>query len=77
MKIIKLKKDSLCVTGGFFNSRLLLAFNNPQKNQQRKPTAVIPKFYELNKIKLDKTSVFMPFLYILVIICKYLAYETF
>ena len=76
MNIIKLKKDSLCVAGGFFNSRLLLVFNNPQKNQQRKPTSVIPKFFELNKIKLDKTSVFMPFLYILVIICKYLPYET-
>ena len=75
MNIIKLKKDSLCVAGGFFNSRLLLPFNNPPKNQQRKRFEIIPKFYKLNNIILFKTSVFIHFLYIIVIICKYLLYE--
>ena len=76
MNIIKLKKTPRCVAGGFFNSWLLLSFNNLKKKQQNQPLAVMPKFYKLNKIRLDKTSVIISFLNIIVIICKYLPYET-
>ena len=76
MNIIKLKMDPRCVAMDFFNSWLLLSFNSPKKKQQQQPLAVILKFYKLIKIKLNKTSVFIPFLYIHVIICKYLPYES-
>ena len=76
MNIIKFKMDPRCVAVDFFNNWLLLSFNILKKKQQQQPLAVILKFYKLNKVRLNKTSVFIPFLYIHVIICKYLPYET-